>query len=381
MFSTRKRPVMALFVFVLAIWLAIPATANATSGTMTVTQNTRLTEDHNGYIVIAADNLTLDCANHLITGTGGGNVIQIDGRSRVTVKNCKITGGDIGLSVTNSTGPNTLLNNVSFSNASHGIVLGVAGRTSLIANQVTDNGGDGVSLLGSSQNTLRGNSSAGNYGIGFAVSGVSNGNLLTMNQATRNTGPGFALDANQNLLMGNVAQENGGSGFDVFTGSDNVLQGNRSEGNTFYGFALWPPSSGSTLAMNQGIGNGWENFVLSSSRNRIVGNISRGSMYAGFSLVYGADYNVVSGNVATGNAGSGIDVIQSSHNSITGNRSMANNWNTESENGAGISLVEGSSFNCVLRNVAYGNGRVDAYDDHAGTSNVWKANHFGTSDI
>jgi parallel beta-helix repeat protein len=380
MFSTRKRPVgIALFVFVLAMWLVLPATANATSGTMTVTHSTVLTEDHFGNIVIAADSLTLDCANHLVTGTGSGNVIQIDGRSRVTVKNCRITAGDIGLFVTNSTGPNTLLNNFSFSNISSGFTLAAVNGASLIANRATNNGTSGFELRGSSQNTLRGNSSAGNPGNGFSLYEGSNGNLLAMNQ-TVGDGSGFATnDANQNLFTHNVAR-NDWTGFNLFAGSGNTLLANRSDGSTSYGFALWWDSTGSTLARNQATGNGWENFaVLTSTGNRLVDNFSQGSMFAGFSLWGGSDYNVVSGNVAIGNAGSGIDVIQSSHNSITHNTFKFNNQGAQ-DIAAGINLIEGSSWNCILRNAAYGNGRVDAYDDHTGTGNVWKGNHFGTSD-
>ena len=61
--------------------------------TLTITSNTKLTQDHWGAIVIAANRVTLDCANHLVTGSGTGNVILIDGHSGVTVKNCRITGG------------------------------------------------------------------------------------------------------------------------------------------------------------------------------------------------------------------------------------------------------------------------------------------------
>ena len=80
--STKIRTVAAaLFVFVLAMWFVLPATASATSGEMHVTQNTVLTEDHSGEIVIDADNVTLDCAGHLVTGTGIWFVILVDGHT------------------------------------------------------------------------------------------------------------------------------------------------------------------------------------------------------------------------------------------------------------------------------------------------------------
>lgn len=149
MFATRMRTVgTALLVFVLAMWLALPATGSATSGTMTVTQNTVLTEDHTGEIGIAADNVTLDCANDLVTDTGNGIVIQINGHSGVTVKECRITGGNYGLFVTNSTGPNTLLNSTSFSNANIGISEGGVGERGLRLDRARGDHDDALSSRG-----------------------------------------------------------------------------------------------------------------------------------------------------------------------------------------------------------------------------------------
>ena len=44
----------------LAVALSLASSASATSGTMIVVTDTTLTEDHQGDIVIAADNITLD---------------------------------------------------------------------------------------------------------------------------------------------------------------------------------------------------------------------------------------------------------------------------------------------------------------------------------
>ena len=51
------------------------------------------------------------------------------------------------------------------------------------------------------------------------------------------------------------------------------------------------------------------------------------------------------------------------------------------EGNAGISVVQGSSYNTITLNVACGNGIVDAYDDQSGTGNTWTANRFCKSDI
>lgn len=63
----RTRFTIAL-AFTLAL-TAVPVAAN-TSGTMYISADTTLTEDHDGRIEIVADNVTLDCAGHLLTGPG-----------------------------------------------------------------------------------------------------------------------------------------------------------------------------------------------------------------------------------------------------------------------------------------------------------------------
>jgi hypothetical protein len=72
----------------------------ATSGTMTVTSNTVLTENHTGNIVIGANNISLNCDSHLVTGPGaGGAGIQLAGRQGVTVENCIVTNFAQGFSL------------------------------------------------------------------------------------------------------------------------------------------------------------------------------------------------------------------------------------------------------------------------------------------
>jgi hypothetical protein len=60
-----KRAIFALSTVILV--LGLMPTVSATSGTLVITSNTTLTEDHAGEIVIAADGVTLDCAGHLVT--------------------------------------------------------------------------------------------------------------------------------------------------------------------------------------------------------------------------------------------------------------------------------------------------------------------------
>ena len=105
MFTAKARTVgTALFVFVLAMWIAIPATANATSGTMIVTQNTVLTEDQFGPIIVGADNITLDCAGFRVVGFSVGIGVDLEGRSGVTVQHCRVSGFTHGIVLLHSSG-------------------------------------------------------------------------------------------------------------------------------------------------------------------------------------------------------------------------------------------------------------------------------------
>jgi parallel beta-helix repeat protein len=174
---------------------------------------------------------------------------------------------------------------------------------------------------------------------------------------------------------------NGESGFSLAAASESQVLENRSVDNVLYGFVLGAESNGNIVSRNQAFRNGFENIALvGAMNNEVVGNLTRESDFEGISLYFGSDHNLVKGNVIIGNAASGVLVFASSENTIAGNRVTMNNQNLH-EGSAGIAVVEGSSFNNVVRNVACLNGIVDAYDDHSGVGNQWSANLFCTSDI
>src|SRR5438045_7044281 len=128
-------------VLLVVLFMAAPgAAAGASTGTLIVTSNTVMTDDHQGTVIIAADNVTLDCAGHTISGPGNGYGdmgIVLDGRTGVVVKNCRVTGFDNGLIVVGFAGPstdNTLSQNVAYGNSSSGFALNRAAATTLAGN-------------------------------------------------------------------------------------------------------------------------------------------------------------------------------------------------------------------------------------------------------
>ncbi len=54
----------------LLLFFLLPIPAHATTGTMIINSNTKLTEDHTGDIIIAADDVTLNCKGHKVIGPG-----------------------------------------------------------------------------------------------------------------------------------------------------------------------------------------------------------------------------------------------------------------------------------------------------------------------
>src|SRR6266545_6449682 len=72
--------------------------------TLVVTSDTTLLEDHQGSVEIQADNVSLDCAGHAISGPGtrteglwGFIGISVNGWTGVTIRNCQVSGFDHGI--------------------------------------------------------------------------------------------------------------------------------------------------------------------------------------------------------------------------------------------------------------------------------------------
>jgi parallel beta-helix repeat protein len=217
----------------------------STTGTLTVTESTTLIQNHKGNIVIAADNITLDCAGHTLIGPGrtfGFTGIDINQRTGVTVRNCVVQDFSSGIVVRQSDG-NTFTAN-SITRVDRGFWLDGSDGNTLTNNSVIDAidwFGYGV-FDGSDGNELRGNTATGVKGVGFIVWASSN-NVLTDNVASK-SGNGFG--ANEvgtvgNVFTGNTSNDNTGWGIEDQTplfgggtgdaGTDNNYSNNSCSGN------------------------------------------------------------------------------------------------------------------------------------------------------
>ncbi len=107
---TRTLLMTTIFVMFTIAPISMP-TVHAITYTLTITADTTLTEDQNGNIIIAANDVTLDCNGHIVNGTGVGNGILLERRTNVTVKNCFVTNFERGFFLNNSVG-NTFVKNM-----------------------------------------------------------------------------------------------------------------------------------------------------------------------------------------------------------------------------------------------------------------------------
>jgi parallel beta-helix repeat protein len=406
------------FLCIVALVLALAQPASATSGTLMISTDTTLTEDHFGSVVIDADSVILDCAGFSVIGPGDlPDGIRMDGHSSVAISNCDVSGFVRGFVLASSSGNQLVGNGATGNSVGYDLIEG-SSDNELVGDSASENANQGFVLeSGANSNVLRGDSSVGNGGNGFGVNQGSTGNTLTMNQATGNDASGFwiqgssntfeqnwaiesrlagfSLQADGNVLEKNVAQRNGldegYSGIDVLGASNNLLQANSIVGNGDNGFYIDQASTGNTFRANRANANPGSGFTILGSKNGFQENISTGNGGNGFGVNQGSTGNTLTMNQATGNDASGF-WIQGSSNTFEQNWAIESRLagfslqadgnvlekNVAQRNGldegySGIDVL-GASNNLLQANSIVGNGDNGFYIDQASTGNTFRAN-------
>jgi parallel beta-helix repeat protein len=214
--------------FTFAINQVPPAPGPLPPGPLMITENTKLTADLFGSIVIDADGVSLNCDGHSITGVQDGAGILLDGRTGVKIKNCVVSGFFYGFRLRNSDW-NRLMENTADNNVFGGFVVDNSNGNSLVANAATSNA-QAFLLQNSSSNEVKMNVATGN-GSGFLVDTGAVENIVKANEATGNR-RGFVIDdAFDNTLKDNAATGNTQYGFLISEASDNLLKGNHACNN------------------------------------------------------------------------------------------------------------------------------------------------------
>jgi parallel beta-helix repeat protein len=206
--------------------------------TLTITTDTTLTQDYVGEIVIAADGVTLDGAGHRVIGPGPDVWIwELDEENaswpELDEENASWPRPPIGILLEGRTG--VTVKNCRVANFSYGFFLGGSDGNTLQGNTANDNGYGGFSLESSSNNILLNNTANGNGSgdtNGFYL-GRSFENTLQGNTANDHW-IGFVLEESDgNSLIGNTAKDNARSGFEVAFSRNNTLTGNTASNNNY----------------------------------------------------------------------------------------------------------------------------------------------------
>ena len=326
--------------------------------TLLVSSDTTLRDDHRGSVEVEADDVTLDCAGHTISGPGtraedeyGFIGILLDGRTGVAVKDCRVSGFDYGILLTARLGSGS-------------------DRNRLIDNAVSGNRLDGVRVNESEHNVLTGNIASSNGQHGFAFLG--NSNIVTRNQAFNNELDGFVVGAGRRdiVFYANISKGNQSYGFAIVgtghtvvrnTAANNVDHGfwiagdsvsvrrNRAVLNGLDGFALDRGSKHHAFYGNRSIRNGAHGFGILGTEHAFVRNKASENGLVGFAVGLGSRDITFEGNMATGNKIHGFQVSDSRGNTFIRNTASANR-------AAGFSLELGARENLFYQNSVYGNG-------------------------
>lgn len=204
-----------------------------------ITADTNLTGDCTGNIEITADNVTLNCGGHAVIGTGpgSGSGILLNGRSGVTVSECKVTNFDHGFNISSSD-RNLFIKNSASNTFDQGFVLHTgADDNVLFKNTANNNSVRGFVIFGPSAGNILTKNTANDNQEGFVVFIGAEGNVLTGNRADSNSSIGFAVTAaaERNVLIGNTANFNGpfnGEGFVTEASILNTFINNKACNNT-----------------------------------------------------------------------------------------------------------------------------------------------------
>ena len=382
---------------------AFSRAADLAGSTLLVTSDTTLSDDHRGSVEIEADDVTLDCAGHTISGPGtraedeyGFVGILLDGRSGITVKNCRVSGFDYGILLTARLGSgsdgNRLVNNAAFGNRLDGVRVHESEHNVLTGNIASSNGQHGFAFLGNSNIVTKNqafdngsggfavgggprdivfaaNISTGNDGHGFLI--VGSGHAVVGNTAAGNREVGFSIDGDSTSVRRNRALRNGVGGFAI-SGSSISMRQNRAGHNGDHGF--WITANSISVRRNRAVHNGVDGFAISEEfrHNAFYGNTSIRNRDHGY-LILGTGHTFVGneaienglvgfavgglgsrgirfeGNRATGNKIHGFQVLDSRGNTFIHNTASANR-------AAGFSLELGARENLFYNNSAYDNG-------------------------
>ncbi len=319
---------------------------------ITLYQNTKLDNDvqcNDTAFFMGADDITLDCDGHTLTGNATGSNVFVTGfgvlsenRVNITIKNCIIQNFTNGIKFY-STNKSFLLNNTALENA-HGFGLVFSSGNNLTSNTAKDNDGSGFVLVISNNNVLTKNNAQDNE-VGFTIAHTSNNNILKNNRATNNADGFWVQISSNNTFSSNKANENSHGFFLADSSSNNTLNSNIAKRNSMHGFLI-ARSNENTLINNIANNNNFAGIYLTnSSLNKLLNNKLNNNNNSLGVYLQNSPSNILDSNTALNN-NIGIVILSSNNSNLTNN--IADN------NVFGISLKD-SFYNRLENNKANNN--------------------------
>jgi len=240
-------------------------------------------------IVINSSNISLDCNNHSIIGSGNSWGIYLSHSDNITVINCKVFNfSTAGIEVYNSSFDLIENNEASNQTGSHGIVIDRYSQNNTIRNNICDyNQMTGLIAIEetSAYNLFINNTARYNQDHGMEIEHSAHHNYFINNTISNNRYTGIKLSpgTNQNLIQGNNLAFSEGQGINIDNSSSNIIQENDI-----------------SHSINDGINIGSNSFHNAINRNTLL-NTS-----IGISLVSNATNITIANNTLTNIRAAGI---------------------------------------------------------------------------
>jgi parallel beta-helix repeat protein len=235
-----------------------------------------------------------------ISGSSSRNLIEIRNTNvYFQIQHCFLSGGDIGISLTNVRFGNISNNTIKDNQA--GIIFWDSSKYNIIINNyVHSNNGEGIGLHSSDNNTITGNTVYKNN-AGILLWESTEFNIVINNSAYSNNIEGIGLHgALKNTITGNIVYDN------------------------FGGFIIWEYSGYNVINNNTIYNNAEGIFVCEfANKNRLIYNtISFNSLGIGIN----SDNNYILYNSIYYNIGLGLDIdLESSNNNVVEWNNFINN--------------------------------------------------------
>ena len=339
---------------------------------------------------------------NIVTANSGGIILFGSSKNRICGNTVTANKG-YGILVWRFSDYFSNCNTVSGNNVTNnydGILLGGSSNNKVTLNTVIANNGDGIWLDGSSNTTITQNTVISNNGYGIRLRS-SNYNNVSGNEIATNSEYGLFLHhSNNNNINRNNLTANG-YGIRLYSSSNNILRGNSMVSNTYnFGvFGATPPDFVNDVDASNTVDGRLVYYWITKKDRTVpvdagyvslinctritIQNLNLTKNEQGILLAYTNNTTIDKNNI-TANCWYGIQLYESSNNSIIGNNLTANGYgiyfsssssnsisgnNITNNNEGGIWLFS-SSNNSMIGNNITANGYGISFDSSSNVNSI-----------